>query len=175
MVFESSRPPATCSRDELLEVFERVVGCVRRDDSAAGTVSWEWSDTPGQYDVTAVFRTGNQQGQGSVVILDGDESKTPNVVFAQHTVYGNMVGFYLLVNGLVVASKTLDPFVEHGAAAEVEALHAGLALYQMERFNDKTYDTGAKREKVGEHFIVVMAEFFGEDVRGPLAVEMARG
>lgn len=67
-----NRPtPASMSGPELQVVLQDITGLIDRDDSAEGSISYAWSDTPGVYEVHAVYRTGNSLGQGGSVIIEG--------------------------------------------------------------------------------------------------------
>lgn len=43
-----------------------------------GSVTYGWSDAPGEYDVHAIFRVGNSAGQGGMVIIE-DRPPVPPV------------------------------------------------------------------------------------------------
>lgn len=61
--------PIRVDKTILVTTLRNVAAHVEADDSAGGFVEYEWSETPGKYDVRASYRVGNLLGQGGLRIL----------------------------------------------------------------------------------------------------------
>jgi hypothetical protein len=60
---------AQLTKAELLSVLADLVKLVEADDSMEGRLRYEWSSTPGEYEVDAFLRVGNSQGQGGAIVI----------------------------------------------------------------------------------------------------------
>lgn len=61
------------TKDQLIETLEYMLAAVRADDSTEGQITYlqpTEGDEPCDFMVHAVFRIGNQMGQGSMIILE---------------------------------------------------------------------------------------------------------
>jgi hypothetical protein len=63
--------PTTLSRDELADLFLRLHYKIKDGDSFGGSLEYELDDY-GYFSVQGVYRIGNSEGQGGMVIL-GEE------------------------------------------------------------------------------------------------------
>ncbi|QIG59063.1 hypothetical protein SEA_RUBYRALPH_55 [Microbacterium phage RubyRalph] len=57
------------THDEFVDLLKWLVGRVELDDSAGGFLEYEWSNTPGIYNVRCALRSGNSEGQGGMTIV----------------------------------------------------------------------------------------------------------
>lgn len=54
---------------QLVELLQWLTARVQTRDSAGGFLEFEWSETPGVYNVRAGLRFGNSEGQGSMRLI----------------------------------------------------------------------------------------------------------
>jgi len=69
-IFQPHQRPRRMSRAELVQFLSWAAEMVTHDDSMEGTITYAWSDEPGDYDVHAFLRTGNSMGQGGAVVIE---------------------------------------------------------------------------------------------------------
>lgn len=61
--------PKRATQSALLDLLNDITACIAQDDSMEGSISWRWSEIPGEYDVAGGFRVGNRNGQGGFVMI----------------------------------------------------------------------------------------------------------
>lgn len=66
--------PAKLMTDELEATLQWLAAVIVGRDSAGGWIQYEWSDTPGVYDVRGAVRYGNSMGQGSMRLFRGNDA-----------------------------------------------------------------------------------------------------
>ncbi len=60
------------AHDEFVALLKWLTERVEADDSMGGFIEYEWSETPGVYNVRAGLRHGNSEGQGGMrMIMEG--------------------------------------------------------------------------------------------------------
>lgn len=69
-IFQPHQHPKRLTSVQFLALLSELTDAVADGDSMEGTVTYAWSDELGQYDVHAIFRTGNSMGQGGMVIIE---------------------------------------------------------------------------------------------------------
>lgn len=72
-IFRPEERPKRMSKERLLAVIDRIREEVERDASMEGALTYGWSEEPGEYDVRAFVRTGNDMGQGGAMIVQEDQ------------------------------------------------------------------------------------------------------
>lgn len=74
-VFGPYDKPMKMSHAPFVDFLEMVTECVKDDDSMEGRIAYEWSDEPGVYNVVAMVRNGNSQGQGGMWVLQDMDAR----------------------------------------------------------------------------------------------------
>ena len=63
----------TLTKTQLLDLLEEIAGHIKSDDSIEGKLEYRFNDRNNEqelvFDVEAVFRVGNSEGQGGTVVL----------------------------------------------------------------------------------------------------------
>lgn len=60
------------TEEQFLALLAELRLAIEDRDSMEGTISWCWTDEPGVYNVTGMYRVGNSEGQGGTIILRGE-------------------------------------------------------------------------------------------------------
>lgn len=60
------------SATALMRHFQAIALLIEQDDSYEGSIEYHASDEPGMFDVTGVYRYGNRDGQGGVILIRGE-------------------------------------------------------------------------------------------------------
>jgi hypothetical protein len=58
--------PIKLTTEELAATLRWMATLIDGDDSAGGSLQYEWSEQPGVYNVEGAIRYGNSMGQGSI-------------------------------------------------------------------------------------------------------------
>lgn len=57
------------TKEGLLRLLDQIKDEISRDASMEGSLEYQWSSKPGELNVQAFIRTGNDQGQGSAMVV----------------------------------------------------------------------------------------------------------
>lgn len=60
------------AEEQFLALIDQLRETLTDRDSMEGTISWCWTDEPGVYNVTGMYRVGNSEGQGGCILLRGE-------------------------------------------------------------------------------------------------------
>lgn len=71
-IFQPHQRPVKMPKEGLLQLLAFAQELVENADSMEGSITYGWSDEPGQYDVHAFIRTGNSMGQGGAIVIQGE-------------------------------------------------------------------------------------------------------